>query len=139
VGAWADERLKGVLGAFKYDLLQGVGVLKVVEVKSFKGESSISIRKGKKVVCYDYNARLRWECEVKDGDGNIVGKLQGEYELPEVSNDIADDGEDWEVKVSFGEDKDKMKGRLEQTIKKDVAKALRSSIKTQFVDELKQK
>jgi len=47
----------------------GAGVLKVVEVKSFKGESSINIRKGKKIVSYDYAVKVKWECEVKDGEG----------------------------------------------------------------------
>ncbi len=64
-----------------------------------KGESSISIRKGKKIISYDYNAQIKWECSFKDGEGNEVGLMKGQYELPEVSNDIDDDGDEWEVRT----------------------------------------
>ena len=67
----------------------------MVEIKSFSGESSINIRKGKKIVSYDYNIKLKWECSLKDGEGNRLGLIQGEYEMPEVSSDVEDDGEDW--------------------------------------------
>mmetsp|Transcript_36875 Transcript_36875/g.27270 ORF Transcript_36875/g.27270 Transcript_36875/m.27270 type:complete len:118 (+) Transcript_36875:520-873(+) len=115
------------------------GELAVVEVKAFKGESSISIRKGKKIVSFDYAVKLRWEFAVKDGDGNELGKLAGEFDLPEISNDVLDDGEEWEVRVSFGEDKAGLKGRLEGVVRKDAVKALRMKIKEEFVEELKKK
>lgn len=95
MGTWADERLKSILGSFKYEFMGGAGELRFVEIKSFKGESSINIRKGKKIVSYDYNARVKWDCEVKDGEGKIVGKISGEYEMPEISNDVDEDGEEW--------------------------------------------
>ena len=72
----------------------------MTEVKSFNGEASVSIRKGKKIVSYDYNTKLKWECNFKDGEGKIVGTIKGEYESPEISNDILDDGDDWEIKPS---------------------------------------
>ncbi len=30
--------------------------------------------------------------------------MKGQYELPEVSSDIDDDGEDWEIRLSIKED-----------------------------------
>ena len=66
-----------------------------------KGEASVSIRKGKKIVSYDYNCKLLWELVLKDGEGKEVGTMKGEYEMPEVSSDIDDDGEEWEIKTSF--------------------------------------
>lgn len=69
----------------------------------------MSIRKGKKITTYDYNIKLKWDCVFKDGDGNEVGIIKGEYELPEVSNDIEDDGEDWEIKSTVMEDKNNLK------------------------------
>jgi hypothetical protein len=76
---------------------------------------------------------------LKDGSGNEVGKLKGEYEMPEVSSDIDDDGEDWEVRNSFKSDEGNLKGRFENLVRKDVPKVLRKAIKDQFVSELKAK
>lgn len=78
--------------------------MKVASVDKLKGESSISIRKGKKIISYDYNSLLKWECSFKDGEGNEVGSMKGTYELPEVSNDIDDDGDEWEIKTSIKDD-----------------------------------
>jgi hypothetical protein len=58
---------------------------------------------------------------LKDGDGNSLGSLTGEIEMPEISSDMENDGEDWEVRLSYGEDKDKIRSRIENNIKKDVA------------------
>jgi hypothetical protein len=33
-----------------------------------------------------------------------VASLKGSYELPEVSSDLADDGDEWEVKISIKEE-----------------------------------
>lgn len=96
----------------------------------------MSIRKGKKIVAYDYNAKLQWELSAKDGEGNEVANLKGSYELPEVSNDVADDGEDWEVRSTVKEDKGQNKARFDNHIRKEAPKALRKAIKEQFVDLL---
>ena len=42
---------------------------------------------------YDYNSKVKWECVLKDGEGNSVGTIKGEYTMPEISSDIADDGD----------------------------------------------
>ena len=97
VGKWADERLKEILGSYRYAFAGGE--LIITSISSFKGESSISIRKGKKIISYDYHINLKFDCVIKDGDGNILGTIQGEYEMPEMSNDVADDGDDWEIRV----------------------------------------
>ena len=76
----------------------------------------MSIRKGKKIVAYDYNFKLKWECSFKDGEGNEVASMKGQYELPEVSNDIDDDGDEWEVRPSIKEDPQNLKSRYEATI-----------------------
>lgn len=110
-------------------------------VEALKGEASVSIRKGKKIVSYDYNALLKWECSLKDGDGKEVASMKGTYELPEVSNDIDDDGDEWEVKPSIKEDYPAgVKARYESSlIRKQVPEAIRKAIKEQFVNELKLK
>ena len=108
-------------------------------MEKVSGEASVSIRKGKKIVSYDYNAKLQWELSAKDGDGNEVANLKGTYELPEVSNDVADDGEEWEVRSTVKEDKGQNKARFDAHIRKDAPKALRKALKEQFADLLAQK
>ena len=137
MGKWSEARLKEVLGGFKHEFAGGV--LTVTSVDKLKGEAGISIRKGKKIVSFDYNCKLLWELVVKDGEGKEVGKLKGEYEFPEISSDIDDDGEDWEVRTSFKQDEGNLKSRFDTLVRKDIPKELRKTIKEQFVSELKAK
>ena len=99
VGKWAEARIKEVVGSFRHEFPGGL--FSISEVSTMKGEASVSIRKGKKIVSYDYNCKLLWELVLKDGEGKEVGTMKGEYEMPEVSSDIDDDGEEWEIKTSF--------------------------------------
>ena len=137
VAKWAEDRLKEVLSTFKYPFAGGE--LKITQVDKLNGEASISIRKGKKIISYDYNSILKWECSFRDGEGKEVASMKGQYELPEVSNDIDDDGEEWEVRTQIKEDSANLKSRYENIIRKDAAKALRKEIKEKFVSELKAK
>jgi activator of HSP90 ATPase len=70
----------------------------VKEVKNLKGDSAVMIRKGKKIVTYDYQVTLEWNC-FKNDDANtkVDGFVEGEFFLPEISNDIIDDGEEFDV------------------------------------------
>lgn len=61
---WADETLRKVLSNFTHTFNDAV--LKITEVKELKGESGVSIRKGKKIVSYDYAFILKWECKMGD-------------------------------------------------------------------------
>lgn len=135
VGKWADERLKEILGSYRYTF--GGGELAITSISGFKGESSISIRKGKKIISYDYNINMKFDCVMKDGDGNTLGTIQGEYEMPEMSNDVADDGDDWEFRVNVTKDESNLKSRMDNVIRKECPKDLRKVIKEKFVDELK--
>lgn len=87
-----------MISNFQYKWNDAVLVIK--EIKTFKGESSVSIRKGKKIVAYDYNIIVSWQVDMYEADKSIA-YTKGQYEFPELSNDEADD---WEVRVSFGED-----------------------------------
>jgi len=111
------------------------GDLAVTEVRELKGESSVSIRKGKKIVSFDYKVSLAWDAVLRDGDGKEVAKLKGVFELPEISSDE----DDWEVNTSFKEDPGKIQGRVEKIVKKDAVEALNKEIKEKFVKELKEK
>jgi len=139
VTKWAEERIKTVLGGFAHQIPSGQ--FKVTAVDKLKGEASVSIRKGKKIVAYDYSAMLKWELSVKDGEGKEIASMKGTYELPEVSSDIEDDGEQWEVRPSIKEETPAgIKSRYESTLlRKEVPEAIRKAIRENFVCELKLK
>ena len=44
--------------------------LSITEITTLTGESSVSIRKGKKIISFDYNIVLKWQCVLADSDGN---------------------------------------------------------------------
>ena len=113
--------------------------MKITSVDKLNGEAAVSIRKGKKIVSYDFNSNVKWELYVKDGEGSVIGTVKGTYELPEISNDIDDDGEDYEVRPTVKEDPGKLKDRFDNIIRKEAPKELRKAIKEGFVAHLKQK
>jgi hypothetical protein len=65
---------------------------------------------------------LKWELNVKDGDGNVIGTLKGSYEMPEISSDIDDEGDEYEVRSSIKEDPGKLQGRFDNIIRKGAPK-----------------
>jgi len=138
VDKWSEDTLKTLLGVFYYK--QERATLKITEVKELKGESSVSIRKQKKIVTFDYNIKLKWKCSMADeSKTKEIGAIEGEYEMPEVSNDVLDDGEEWEVNCSIQSGDETLRKTLFQIVKKLGPDALRKQIMTQFVDELKKK
>lgn len=93
-----------MLSAFRYDWNDAR--LTVREIKELKGEAGVSIRKGKKIVSFDYSVILSWRCAMMSMEGGEaeVAFCEGNYELPDVCAD--EEWSDWEVRVSVGEDKD---------------------------------
>jgi activator of HSP90 ATPase len=85
--------------------------LMVKEIKSFKGESSVSIRKGKKIVSYDYAITLSWQVDMNDKEGKSIASCSGTYELPEISNEETIDS--WEVRVQYEKDDQNLKACLD--------------------------
>lgn len=96
VDKWSDETLKKVLSLFQYKFEKAT--LSITEVKDLKGESSVSIRKQKKIVTYEYSCKLLWKVDMgDDSNTKVIGSISGEYFIPEISNDILDDGEEWDI------------------------------------------
>mmetsp|Transcript_4843 Transcript_4843/g.3320 ORF Transcript_4843/g.3320 Transcript_4843/m.3320 type:complete len:175 (+) Transcript_4843:615-1139(+) len=133
VAKWSEDTIKQCVSSFKHEFKGGE--LRITEVKKCTGESSVSIRKGKKLVTYDYAIDLKWECHLLEGEKSIAN-CKGEYVLPEVSQD---EEFDWEVRATFTEDNDNLRKGWEQIVRKYAVEDLRKAIKTQFVDELKKK
>jgi len=135
VTKWADDTLKEVVSTFKTKIADAH--IKITEVKEFKGEASVSIRKGKKIVQFDYSMKLCWEALLLDKDDVLTAKLTGMYELPEVSND--EEYDKWEVRNVYLEDKHNMRDMMNQFMRLLVPNELRKQINEKFVEELKKK
>lgn len=130
MNGWATDTLRSVLSSFTH-VMNDV-TMTVIEVTTLSGESSVSIRKGKKIVSFDYSIVLKWKASLKDADGNEVSKIEGKYTLPEVSSE--DEWGEWEVRVEFGEDADDLRAMLEQMIRTLAPRALKQKINEEFVD-----
>jgi activator of HSP90 ATPase len=105
VGDWSNNTLRAALSAFKHTMNDAT--FSIVEITTLTGEASVSIRKGKKIISFDYNIVLKWQCVLADSDGHQISKVEGKYELPEVANDT--EWEDWECRVEYGEDPDNLR------------------------------
>ena len=111
VAGWSKETLEKIFSLFYFKYEHAT--LKVTEVKELKGESSVSIRKQKKIVTYDYSAKLAWKCDLGDEtNSKVIGTVEGEFELPEISNDILDDGEEWEISARVYKDDNNLMTKL---------------------------
>ena len=135
IGKWADDTLKQTISQFTYKFNDAT--LSVIEVKEFKGEASMSVRKGKKIVQFDYNVNIKWKVSFADKDGKEIANCQGTYELPEICSE--ESYESWECRVVYLEDKDQLRAMLDQMIRNLAPKELKKTINEKFVEELKKK
>jgi activator of HSP90 ATPase len=133
VGKWAEDKMRSILSGFTYKFNDAT--LTIKEIKTFKGEASVSVRKGKKIIAYDYDIKLLWRVEMKDSEGKVIANTEGHYELPEVSNEE----DEWEVRVSVQKDTEGYYEVLKQMIRTLAPKDLKDQIRNDFVKELEKK
>lgn len=74
-----------------------------------------------------------------EGNTKVLGSIEGEFEMPELSNDILDDGEEWEINSRITKGDETLRKTLYQVVKKYAPDELRKQIKEKFVEELKKK
>jgi activator of HSP90 ATPase len=84
---WANARLKELLTDVKVAIPGGELTFNQTEVK---GDAGLSIRKGKKLVCYMYEIKLDWTGRLMDGEGNVTS-CKGEAQILEHSSDTPED------------------------------------------------
>jgi len=89
---WANEKLKELINSTDFMMPGGTVTLKKVTAE---GDSSYSVRKGKKIVTYQYEITIEWECALKDGDCNVLDSGTGTYSMPEFCMD-----EEYDIRVS---------------------------------------
>jgi len=100
----------------------------------------VTVRKQKKIVTYEYSVKLMFKVSLSDDSGaKEIGSVEGEFVLPEISNDILDDGEEWEINARISKGDDTLIKTFYQMIKKFAPDELRKQIKEKFVEELKKK
>ncbi|XVE75741.1 hypothetical protein DITRI_Ditri12bG0117200 [Diplodiscus trichospermus] len=93
-------------------ILDGEGNLhiKTKNVEKVDGEAYVNVRKGKIIPGYEISLSVSWEGEAKDGEGKTLLKVDGNVEIPYISDENA--GEDPEVKVTV-----KDEGPIGKTLK----------------------
>ncbi|XP_022766835.1 activator of 90 kDa heat shock protein ATPase homolog 1-like [Durio zibethinus] len=93
-------------------ILDGEGNLhiKTKKVEKVDGEAYVNVRKGKIIPGYEISLSLSWEGEAKDGEGKSLLRVEGNVEIPYISDENAD--EDPEVKVTV-----KDEGPIGKTLK----------------------
>ena len=67
----------------------------------------------KKIITYDYQIKAIWTLAIA-GDKN---EIRGEMFFPEISNDVIDDGEEWEARVSLTIGSDRVNSFIKDIIK----------------------
>ena len=53
-----------------------------------------------------------------ESNTKVIGSITGEYIMPEISNDILDDGDEWEVDCSIKGGEESLVKTLYQVVKK---------------------
>lgn len=71
----------------------------------------MSVRKGKKIVQFDYHVTMQWKVSFADKDGREISFCSGTYEWPEICSEESFDA--WECRVVYLEDKDQLRGMLD--------------------------
>ena len=127
---FSKEKIQEYLGSFKHTVPGGK--LEVSDCEE-EGEASISIRKGKKIYSYDFSITLKWSVTLGEGDEET--KVTGTFKLPEVSNAVYDDDEQFEINIEYKtgmENRDKIHDHL----RGNVSEAIRANL-AKYVEEFK--
>ena len=67
MATWSNDTLRSILSNFKH--VMNDATLSIIEITKLEGESSVSIRKGKKLISFEYVISLKWQCVLADQDG----------------------------------------------------------------------
>ena len=132
VNFWAEETLKKIISNFKFSM--ETIRLNVVEIVKLQGEAGSCVRRGKKIITFDYEINFKWKCTM---DGLTGCSCSGEYTIPSFSHE--DDAEDWEIRTDITLDEGGFEMLAAAVIKELATKELRKELKEKFVDELKKK
>lgn len=133
--AWAAARLRELLTTMDVDLPGGT--FKITDITELKGDASASIRKGKKLLFFDFDIKGQWEGEIVDGEGDMLATADGEWHIPEIDQDTdLDDPAECEVRVTTDKDGDRADERLKDLARQHAVPHIREVLK-QFVADMR--
>eukprot|EP01138_Halocafeteria_seosinensis_P013765 gb/GECG01014056.1/.p1 GENE.gb/GECG01014056.1/~~gb/GECG01014056.1/.p1 ORF type:complete len:379 (+),score=82.74 gb/GECG01014056.1/:1-1137(+) len=133
--SWAKERVQGMFKNFDIDIPGGR--ITISEISDFHGEASVSIRKGKKLLFFEFEVKGEWEGEMVDGDGNVLATGDGQFHIPDLDQDTDIDDE-MEIKVTAASDGGANDIELKEKFRQHGVSKIRELFQ-QFVDELRKK
>lgn len=121
---WSQDKLHELFDDFKHTVPNGS--LRIIQCE-IKGDSSISIRKGKKIFSFDFDIDLKWKIDLKENDDESA--INGHFKLPEVSNLVYDEEEAFVINIEYktGEENrdkvhDHLRGPISDAIRKNLEK-----------------
>lgn len=120
--SWAADRIKALLDNAKIPIPNGEILITVTEVL---GESSVSIRKGKKIITYCHEVKLKFDAKTPDLNA------AGEIHIPDISEDS-----NYELHITFTSNnpgQEIFKGLIENQFKTHLIQSVQI-----FVNELKE-
>jgi activator of HSP90 ATPase len=120
--SWAAERIKTLINGKKVPILNGEILITVNEVL---GDSSVSIRKAKKIVTYCHELKLKWEGKIQELEAN------GEIHMPDISEDTS-----FDMIITFATNnpgQEVFKNFIETEVKNEIIQNIQI-----FVNELKE-
>lgn len=95
--AWATPKLIELLKAVEIPV--PAGELKITAADA-DGDSSINIRKGRKIVIFNYELTLSFEGKLFDNENNEISSASGKIQIPDFSTDA---GPDYEMYITISE------------------------------------
>eukprot|EP00741_Cyanophora_paradoxa_P009367 tig00000144_g9073.t1 len=72
--------------------------MEITKVDSISGEATANNRKGKRIVFYELDVKLKWKGQIKDSDDKVIATADGNAEITNLSEE--QDADDLEVVVS---------------------------------------
>lgn len=126
---WAKERITTLLVEEAKIPVDGNGSISITELKDFKPDAFLNLRKGKVFFGFEIKAKIIWKGEIKDSDGNSCVKCEGECSI----NDLSDDVEEDEFEDYIGGFKATSKEKGQEAILKVMKKRGRDAIVKQML------
>jgi activator of HSP90 ATPase len=91
------------------------------------GEATVTNRKGRLRVFYELKLVLSWSGELKDSEGNVIGKVENsDITLPALSEEQNED--EFEIKMSALEKPNEMSDKIWRLMKKSGIEVIRNKV-----------
>jgi activator of HSP90 ATPase len=125
--SWSKEKLKELL--LKLDLANASGACSITEVLNCEGEASASNRKGKIIVFYEWDLKLKWKGKLFSVDKSITGTIK----IPNLSDENTIDDLDIQI---FSEKSTAEEEKMKEGIRNEGIPKIRDQLQ-KYMDALK--